>query len=155
MRKIDRFWPGWCQLLPIIKDFACYHTDASRTYPCVIEGKLLLGSAGTSLGGPCNISRSVRVCKDAKWQVWENVRHRFTIWSMPSAIQSRFIARMLCFYYFAEGSNFLKARVDTSAQFSDVSSPPPDLKMEFEESRCLITSPGNFTSRSFCSTGGC
>lgn len=29
---------------------ACYHTDASLLYQCVIEGKLLLGSAGTTLG---------------------------------------------------------------------------------------------------------
>lgn len=36
--------------LRIIFYFACYHTDASLLYQCVIEGKLLLGSAGTTLG---------------------------------------------------------------------------------------------------------
>ena len=35
--------------LQIIFYFACYHTDASLLYQCVIEGKLLLGSAGTTL----------------------------------------------------------------------------------------------------------
>lgn len=41
------------QVLPLdyfLAYFACYHTDASLLFQCVIEGKLLLGSGGTTLG---------------------------------------------------------------------------------------------------------
>lgn len=94
--------------LQIIFYFACYHTDASLLYQCVIEGKLLLGSAGTTLSQLWKETPLIHRILAQVDVFCSYMRYSLIRYDKVRPNWAFFIARVLCFYYVAEGSNFLK-----------------------------------------------
>lgn len=122
--------------------FACYHTDASLLYQCVIEGNFFWEVRGTTLGQLWTLPPRIQPLrlknKQAEYNKFSLLRRYDILRGLKRVFQRE---RCVFFYYFAEGSNFLQRGSTHPPSFPMFHS--PELKMEFEESRCPATSPGD------------
>lgn len=141
--------------LRIILYFACYHTDASLLYQCVIEGNFFWEVRGTTLGQLWTLPPRIQPLrlknKQAEYNKLSPLRRCDTLRGLKRVFQrERCGVVVFCFffYYFAEGSNFLQRGSTHPPSFPMFHS--PELKMEFEESRCPATSPGDSRCKCVC-----
>lgn len=133
--------------LQIIFYFACYHTDASLLYQCVIEGKLLLGSAGTTLRQLWKETLWISGIRLQTTALSCSIRLSLPRSSKLRASRTYFIGRVVCFYYVAEGFGFLKRGSTHPPSFPMFHSPRVENGVRLKQ--MSTTSQGDFNCRCF------
>lgn len=111
----------------LFSTFASYHTRTHRSllYQCVIEGKLLLGSAGTTLGSLWRQTLLIYHIRGNADTFRYNTSHSLNNPNKFLASGAQFIPSVLCFYYVAEGSIFLNRGSAHPPSFPMFHSPLP------------------------------